>query len=152
MPPEALHEGASALLYAVLPEAADPLGTLGLVLERGFPPDTHLLDRRFLDDQALANYWSWEHPDLPPGYGSSLRETPWDKRHQFEGPLLFWLALRMVWDGPSVTVRHWELVNLLLSSGASPDLPRAFLERHRVYDDLDDTGTYERVVAALSGR
>lgn len=150
MHPEVLYEGASALLYTFLPGAADPVGTLDLVLESGFPPDKPVLDRRFVDDRVMGNYWSWDHPDLPPGYGNLLQDTPWDKEVQFEGPVLFWLVLRMVWDGSRVTEQHWQLVRLLLDSGASPDLPRAFLERHRVFDDLDDTGTYERLLAVLS--
>lgn len=119
MRPERLHEGVSALLYALTPDAADPAGVLTLLLDHRFDPDTVLTDRAIINsDGYLPTYF--DHPLKPEGYQT------WQEPKTFVGPALFWLAQRGAYAGASG--KEIAAMRVLLARGADTELTRAYLE------------------------
>lgn len=141
MKADALHNGSSAILYAIQRYTADPVSAVRSAIAAGFDVNTRLVDTRTILPRNAINHF--EGPNVPEGYAA------W--QGTFAGPMLLWVACRATWIGADET--DWQLVDLLLENGADVSAALDYLEfQENGVGALDGTGTYNRLRRMLSER
>lgn len=137
MKPDALHNGSSALLYALQPTLSnDPVALLEALAAEGFKLDQHLVDRGILDH--------WSSGSLPARFETELAPQGYTGGYwggEFVGPALLWVTQMATYRTPSES--DLAVIRYLVTHGADSRVALSYLDYQR--DWLADTTPYRQV-------
>lgn len=137
MKPDMLHNGDSALLYALQPNLGNrPAAVLEAMVKAGFDLDTHLVDRSILDH--------WSSGSLPAMFETELAPAGYTGGYsggEFRGPVLLWITMLSTYRGASES--EFEAIEYLLSHGADAKVALSYLEYQRGW--LADTTPFQQI-------
>lgn len=139
-----LHNGASAILFGFqgAPQNGDPVALVKAFQADGFQVDDQLQDNHLMDELTEGFLPLMFDTSLTPkGYTGGY----W--RGKFVGSLLFWIAQRATWAGPSV--EDVEAMDYLIGEGADCEVPLSFLEFNR--NALGGTRPYRELLSMMEG-